>query len=393
MQEINLITRKLESEPPKPDNFMIPLLDLNRAHAPLHAELMAVCENVLKEGKFIMGPAVGRFESAVAAYVGVPHAISCASGSDALLVALMALGLRPGDEVVTTAYSFFSTASAITRLGLSAKFADIDPGTFNLTPASLQRSLTANTKAVIAVHLFGQTCEIAEISGICRSRGIRLVEDAAQSLGASFQGTMAGAFGDIGCYSFFPSKNLGGFGDGGMMVTADAALAEQMSILRLHGAKPKYYHQQVGIGSRLDTLQAALLEVKLAHLDAYAAGRQRNARLYRELLAGVDGVLLPDELPGAVPVYNQFCIRTQARDALRQTLSDQGIGTEIYYPIPLHLQECFRDLGYKEGDFPIAEECAKTSMALPIFGDLTEGEVREVAGAIRSFFASNSSAR
>ena len=393
MQEINLITRKLESEPPKPDNFMIPLLDLNRAHAPLHAELMAVCENVLKEGKFIMGPAVGRFESAVAAYVGVPHAISCASGSDALLVALMALGLRPGDEVVTTAYSFFSTASAITRLGLSAKFADIDPGTFNLTPASLQRSLTANTKAVIAVHLFGQTCEIAEISGICRSRGIRLVEDAAQSLGASFQGTMAGAFGDIGCYSFFPSKNLGGFGDGGMMVTADAALAEQMSILRLHGAKPKYYHQQVGIGSRLDTLQAALLEVKLAHLDAYAAGRQRNARLYRKLLAGVDGVLLPDELPGAVPVYNQFCIRTQARDALRQALSDQGIGTEIYYPIPLHLQECFRDLGCKEGDFPIAEECAKTSMALPIFGDLTEEELREVAGAIRTFFASNSPAR
>ena len=393
MQEINLITRKLESEPPKPDNFMIPLLDLNRAHAPLHAELMAVCENVLKEGKFIMGPAVGRFESAVAAYVGVPHAISCASGSDALLVALMALGLRPGDEVVTTAYSFFSTASAITRLGLSAKFADIDPGTFNLTPASLQRALTANTKAVIAVHLFGQTCEIAEIAGICRSRGIRLVEDAAQSLGASFQGTMAGAFGDIGCYSFFPSKNLGGFGDGGMMVTADAALAEQMSILRLHGAKPKYYHQQVGIGSRLDTLQAALLEVKLAHLDAYAAGRQRNARLYRELLAGVDGVLLPDELPGAVPVYNQFCIRTQARDALRQALSDQGIGTEIYYPIPLHLQECFRDLGCKEGDFPIAEECAKTSMALPIFGDLTEEELREVAGAIRTFFASNSTAR
>ena len=393
MQEINLITRKLESEPPKADNFMIPLLDLNRAHAPLHAELMAVCENVLKEGKFIMGPAVGRFESAVAAYVGVPHAISCASGSDALLVALMALGLRPGDEVVTTAYSFFSTASAITRLGLSAKFADIDPGTFNLTPASLQRSLTANTKAVIAVHLFGQTCEIAEIAGICRSRGIRLIEDAAQSLGASFQGTMAGAFGDIGCYSFFPSKNLGGFGDGGMMVTADTALAEQMSILRLHGAKPKYYHQQVGIGSRLDTLQAALLEVKLAHLDAYAAGRQRNARLYRELLAGVDGVLLPDELPGAVPVYNQFCIRTQARDALRQTLSDQGIGTEIYYPIPLHLQECFRDLGCKEGDFPIAEECAKTSMALPIFGDLTEEELREVAGAIRTFFASNSTAR
>ena len=393
MQEINLITRKLESEPPKPDNFMIPLLDLNRAHAPLHAELMAVCENVLKEGKFIMGPAVGRFESAVAAYVGVPHAISCASGSDALLVALMALGLRPGDEVVTTAYSFFSTASAITRLGLSAKFADIDPGTFNLTPASLQRALTANTKAVIAVHLFGQTCEIAEIAAICRSRGIRLIEDAAQSLGASFQGTMAGAFGDIGCYSFFPSKNLGGFGDGGMMVTADTALAEQMSILRLHGAKPKYYHQQVGIGSRLDTLQAALLEVKLAHLDAYAAGRQRNARLYRKLLAGVDGVLLPDELPGAVPVYNQFCIRTQARDALRQALSDQGIGTEIYYPIPLHLQECFRDLGCKEGDFPIAEECAKTSMALPIFGDLTEEELREVAGAIRTFFASNSTAR
>ena len=372
---------------------MIPLLDLNRAHGALHAELMSVCESVLKEGKFIMGPAVTRFESAVAAYVGVPHAISCASGSDALVVALMALGLRPGDEVVTTAYSFFSTASAITRLGLSVKFADIDPGTFNLTPASVQRALSGRTKAVIAVHLFGQTCEIAEIAGICRSRGIRLVEDAAQSLGASYQGTMAGAFGDIGCYSFFPSKNLGGFGDGGMMVTADAALAEQMSILRLHGAKPKYHHRQVGINSRLDTLQAALLEVKLGHLDSYAAGRQRNARLYRELLAGVDGILLPDELPGAVHVYNQFCIRTASRDALRKALADQGIGAEIYYPIPLHLQECFRYLGCKEGDFPCAEECAKTSLALPIFGELTESEEREVAGAIRAFFASNAPGR
>ena len=372
---------------------MIPLLDLNRAHDPLHAELMAVCEEVLKEGKFIMGPAVKRFESAVAAYVGVPHAISCASGSDALLVALMALGLRPGDEVVTTAYSFFSTASAITRLGLSVKFADIDPGTFNLTPATLGEALTPNTKAVIAVHLFGQTCDIAEIAGMCRTRGIRLIEDAAQSLGASFQGKMAGAFGDIGCYSFFPSKNLGGFGDGGMMVTRDAALAEQMSILRLHGAKPKYHHRQVGINSRLDTLQAALLEVKLAHLDSYAAGRQRNARLYRELLAGVEGISLPDELPGAVHVYNQFCVRTHARDALRKALADQGIGAEVYYPIPLHLQECFRDLGYKEGDFPIAEECAKTSMALPIFGELAESELREVAGAVRTFFASGVSPR
>jgi len=372
---------------------MIPLLDLNRSHAELHTELMAACEAILKEGKFIMGPAVARFETAVAGYVGVPHAVSCASGSDALIVALMALGLRPGDEVATTAYSFFSTASAITRLGLSVKFADIDPGTFNLTAASLLPALTPNTKAVIAVHLFGQTCDIAGIAGLCRSRGIRLIEDAAQSLGASFQGTMAGAFGDIGCYSFFPSKNLGGFGDGGMMVTADAGLAEQMSILRLHGAKPKYHHRQVGINSRLDTLQAALLEVKLAHLDSYAAGRQRNARLYRELLAGVDGILLPDELPGAVHVYNQFCIRTQARDALRKALADQGIGTEVYYPIPLHLQECFRDLGYREGDFPHAESCAKTSLALPIFGELSEQELREVAGAVKTFFASSVSTR
>ena len=367
---------------------MIPLLDLSRAHGALHAELMSVCEDVLKEGKFIMGPAVAQFESAVAAYVGVPHAISCASGSDALLVALMALGLRPGDEVVTTAYSFFSTASAITRLGLIAKFADIDPDTFNLSAASLDSALTPNTKAVIAVHLFGQTCDIVEIAGLCRARGIRLIEDAAQSLGARFQGTMAGAFGDIGCYSFFPSKNLGGFGDGGMMVTADAALAGQLSILRLHGAKPKYHHRLVGINSRLDTLQAALLQVKFGHLDSYAAGRQRNAGLYRELLSGVEGISLPGELPGAVHVYNQFCIRTSSRDALRKALSDLGIGTEVYYPIPLHLQECFRDLGYKEGDFPRAEECARTSLALPIFGELTGRELQEVAGAVRTFFTS-----
>jgi len=364
---------------------MIPLLDLNRANGLLHEELLTACGGVLKEGKFIMGPAVARLETAVAEYVGTRHAISCASGSDALLLALMALGLKRGDEVVTTAYSFFSTASAIVRLGLSVKFADIDPGNFNLTAASVGKALSTRTKAVIAVHLFGQTCEIAEIASLCKSKGIKLIEDAAQSLGASFEGTMAGAFGDIGCFSFFPSKNLGGFGDGGMMVTADSALAEQLSILRLHGAQPKYHHRLVGINSRLDTLQAALLLVKLPKLDSYASGRQRNARLYKELLAGSDQLALPDELPGAFHVWNQFCVRISRRDDMRKFLSDRGIGTEVYYPIPLHLQDCFRGLGYKEGDFPHAEECARTSFAVPIFGELSEEEVRAVARAMLEF--------
>lgn len=368
---------------------MIPLLDLNRAHAELQTDLLAACECVLKEGKFIMGPAVVRFETSVADYVGVPHAVSCASGSDALLIALMALGLGPGDEVVTTAYSFFSTASAITRLGLSAKFADIDPGTFNLTASTLNAVITSRTKAVIAVHLFGQTCDIAEISELCRSRRIPLIEDAAQALGAALNGKLAGSFGDIGCFSFFPSKNLGGFGDGGMMVTADQSLAEQLALLRLHGAKPKYHHRQVGINSRLDTLQAALLQVKLPHLDNYAEGRRRNAEVYRRMLSDVKEILLPHEMPGAGHVYNQFCIRTHARNELRKTLSDQGIGTEVYYPIPLHLQECFRDLGYREGDFPNSEICSKTSMALPVFGELSEQEVAKVALAIKAFFANS----
>jgi len=365
---------------------MIPLLDLNRAHAELQTELLAACECVLKEGKFIMGPAVGRFEAAVTGYLGVPHAVSCASGSDALLIALMALGLRPGDEVVTTAYSFFSTASAITRLGLSAKFADIDAGTFNLTASTLNDVVTSRTKAVIAVHLFGQTCDIGEISELCRSRSIPLIEDAAQALGARFNGKFAGSFGDIGCFSFFPSKNLGGFGDGGMMVTPDPRLAEQLALLRLHGAKPKYHHRQVGINSRLDTLQAALLQVKLPHLDNYAEGRRRNAKIYRKMLSDINDVLLPLEMQGADHVYNQFCIRTNSRDELRKTLSEQGIGTEVYYPIPLHLQECFQGLGYKEGDFPNSETCSKTSMALPVFGELSEQEVGQVALAIKSFF-------
>ena len=364
---------------------MVPLLDLNRAHASLRMELLSACEAVLEEGKFIMGPAVSRLEAAVATYVKTPHAISCASGSDALLVALMALGLEAGDEVLTTPYSFFSTASAITRLGLTVKFADIDPGTFNLTADSVEKSLTAKTKAVIAVHLFGQTCDIAKISTLCRAKEIRLVEDAAQSLGASLEGTMAGTFGDIGCFSFFPSKNLGGFGDGGMMVTSDAYLAEKMAVLRLHGAKPKYHHKEVGINSRLDTLQAALLEVKLPKLDSYAEGRRRNARRYRDLLAGLAGIEVPVELPGAGHVWNQFCLRTPLRDEMRKFLSDRGIGTEVYYPVPLHLQECFRDLGYKEGDFPHAEKCAKTSLAIPVFGELSEDEITEVAAAIVEF--------
>jgi dTDP-4-amino-4,6-dideoxygalactose transaminase len=364
----------------------IPLLDLKAELATYRDAVMAAIERVVDSQEFILGPEVDRFEAALAAYTGLPAAIGVSSGTDALLVALMALDIGPGDEVVTTPFSFFATAGVVSRLRARPVFADIDPGTFNLTADNVRAAITPNTRAIIPVHLFGQMCDLGSLYE--DANGPTIIEDAAQSLGARLHGRMAGAYGACAALSFFPSKNLGGFGDGGAVVGRDAALAEKMRILRVHGSKPKYYHHVVGGNFRLDALQAAVLSVKLPYLDGWAAARRRNAARYDEHLAPLAErglVATPQVTPGAEHVYNQYVIRTGRRDELAAYLAARGIGTAVYYPRPLHLQPCFADLGYGPGDFPESERACAEVLALPVGPELTADRVATVAGAIREF--------
>lgn len=365
---------------------MVPLLDLPRMHQPVQAELERVAVDVLRGGKYILGPQVGELEKALATYCGVKHVVSCANGSDALVLALQALDLAPGDEVITTPYTFFATVSAITRLQLKPVLIDIDPVSFNIDLAQIEAAITPRTRAILPVHLFGQAVDMDRLMAIARKHNLRVVEDCAQAIGCRWKDKMVGGFGDIGTLSFFPTKNLGGFGDGGALTTNDDALAERLRVLRMHGMQPKYYHKYVGLNGRLDTLQAALLLVKLPQLDGYAAGRRANAALYRELFTAHQlPVEAPVEIPGAFHVYNQYVIRSEKRDALKDFLIKRGVGCEIYYPLSLHQQECFAYLGYKTGDFPQSERAAATSLALPIFGELTRAEIEEVVTGIREF--------
>ncbi|MEM1059909.1 MAG: DegT/DnrJ/EryC1/StrS family aminotransferase [Verrucomicrobiota bacterium] len=379
---------------------MVPLLDLKRTHASIQSDLETAAQRVLRSGGYVLGPEADALEVELAAYTETPHAVACASGSDALLLALMTLGIGPGDAVITTPYTFFSTVSNLTRLGIEVRFADIDPGTYNLDAAKLTPELAAGAKVVMPVHLFGQMADMDAVAAYAEEHGLQLIEDAAQSLGAKWNGRPAGSWSAIAATSFYPTKNLGGFGDGGACLCSKEDWAARMKVLRNHGMEPKYHHPFVGVNSRLDAIQAALLRVKLPHLDAYAEARRGTARRYRErfaeaglaLEAGAfsetaQGIVLPVELPLAEHVYNQFTIRAPRRDALMAHLKEHGIGCEIYYPIPLHLQECFDFLGYKEGDFPVAESAAKTSLALPSFGELTDAEIDEVVGAVASFYA------
>lgn len=364
---------------------MVPLLDLPRMHQPIQSELERVAVEVLRGGKYILGPQVGELEKTLAPLCGVKHVVSCANGSDALVLALLALDLKPGDEVITTPYTFFATVSAITRLQLKPVLVDIDPLTFNIDVNQIESALTPRTRVILPVHLFGQAVDMERIMAIAKKHNLKVVEDTAQAIGSRWKNTPAGAWGDIGTLSFFPTKNLGGFGDGGALTTNDDALAERLRILRMHGMQPKYYHPYVGLNGRLDTLQAALLLVKAPHLDAYAKGRRANAALYTELLAQSKAdVQTPRETPGAYHVYNQYVIRSPRRDALRAHLQKRGVGCEIYYPLSLHEQECFAFLGYKKGDFPHSENAAATTLALPIFGELTRAEIDEVVSAIAS---------
>ena len=370
--------------------LQVPLLDLKAQYVTIQSDIRAAIDRVCESQHFILGPEVSALEEEVAQLCGARFAIGVSSGTDALLVALMALEVGPGDEVVTTPYSFFATAGVVARLGARPVFVDIDPNTFNIDPAAVPAKLNARTKAIIPVHLYGQCVDLTELVPIAQERNIPIIEDAAQAISATdTHANQAGTIGEMGCFSFFPSKNLGAFGDAGMLVTSDETLADRLRTLRIHGGKPKYYHAVIGGNFRLDALQAAVLRVKLPYLEAWTAQRRENADRYRSLMTQTPGLLdwvsLPQDSAGHI--YNQFNIRVPKRDQLRNFLKERGIGTEIYYPLPLHLQECFQQLGYRSGDFPHAEAAAQESLALPIYPELTEEQQRYVVDVMQEYFA------
>jgi dTDP-4-amino-4,6-dideoxygalactose transaminase len=368
----------------------VPALNLRAQYHAIRDEIEPVVREVMETQGFVMGPEVAGLESEIAEYCGAAHAVGCASGTDALLLPLMAIDLGPGDEVVTTPYTFFATGGSIWRTGARPVFVDIEPDTFNIDPAAIEAAITERTKAIIPVHLYGQAADMDPIREIAARRGLMVLEDAAQAIGAAYHGRRAGTLGTVAAFSFYPSKNLGGFGDGGMVATDDPALARRIARLRVHGMEPKYNHHEVGLNSRLDALQAAVLRVKLRHLDEWTTARREVADRYRELFAShglEEMVQLPIERPGNFHVYNQFVVRVPGaiRDDMRRFLTDRKIGTEIYYPIPLHLQPCFASLGYRMGDFPRTEAASRETIALPIYPELSEVEQRYVVGAMHQF--------
>ncbi len=377
----------------------VPLLDLAAQLKTIEEPLKEAVLEVIDSTRYIMGPKVDALESEIAEYVGVPHAIGVSSGTDALLLALMALEVKPGDIVVTTPYSFFATAGVVARLNADIKLVDIDPTSFNIDPNKLEEFLTScsdaeqsRIKAIVPVHLYGQCADMDPILALAKKYEIPVIEDGAQAIGSKYPSSagvkQAGSMGDIGCFSFFPSKNLGGIGDGGMVVAKDAKVAEKLRLMRNHGAHPKYYHAMIGGNFRLDPIQAAVLSVKLPHLDSWHAQRQENAQLYNELLSST-----PVETPQICyershHIYNQYVIRVpEKRDEFRKYLTENGIGNEVYYPVPFHLQECFQDLGYKQGDFPMSEDAASHTVALPVYPEITNEMQEYVAKTIGNFYS------
>ncbi len=371
----------------------VPLFDIQRQMEPLRTEIDTAISGVFDSGQFVLGPEVKTLESKVADFCQSSFAVGCASGSDALLLALMAADIGVGDEVIVPSYTFFSTASAVTRVGAKVVFADIDPRTFNIDPTDVAKRITKQTKAIIPVHLFGQCADMNRLCDIAHGNDLLIVEDAAQAIGAEYQGRRAGSLGDMGCFSFYPTKNLGGPGDGGMLTSSDERWADRLSLLRVHGMRPRYYHQAIGVNSRLDSLQAAVLNVKLPHLEKWTEMRISNAIKYEQLLnaAGLaDHLELPVENVVGRHVWNQYVIRVRAghRDALRNHLNEAKVGTEIYYPVPLHRQACFSDLEYPNGSLPETEKAAIETLALPIFPELADEEQRYVVQKIASYFES-----
>ncbi|HEV3140620.1 MAG TPA: DegT/DnrJ/EryC1/StrS family aminotransferase, partial [Vicinamibacterales bacterium] len=366
----------------------VPLLDLHAQYAPIRDEILAAMTRVADSQRFIMGPEIDALERELAAKLGARHAIAVSSGTDALLLALMALGIGPGDEVVTSDYSFFATAGAVVRIGATPVFVDIDPATFNVDAAAVARAVTPRTKAIIPVHLFGLAADLDPLLELAKARRIAVIEDAAQAIGAAYRGKIVGTLGAFGCFSFFPSKNLGAFGDAGLLTTNDADFDERARLLRTHGMKPRYVHHAIGGNFRMDALQAAVLRVKLPYLDRWTEGRRANASRYAALFerAGLaDRVRLPVEPAEMRHIYNQFVIRTRDRDALRRHLDERGIGTEVYYPVPFHRQPCFAGPGDAARAFPRSDEAAATSLAIPIYAELTEAQQSSVVESIAEY--------
>jgi dTDP-4-amino-4,6-dideoxygalactose transaminase len=369
----------------------VPMLDVNRENKKMEAELEAAMAKVARSGAFVHGPACAEFEAAMAKYCGAKHGIGCASGSDALLLVLLALGIGPGDEVIVPSFTFFATASAVWRLGAKPVFADIVPETFNLDPADVVYKISSATKAIIPVHLFGQCAALGEIQQIAdAARGIPIIEDACQAIGAEHNGARAGSMGLASCFSYYPTKNLGGFGDGGLITTNDAELAAKLRVLCNHGMEPRYYHHFVGLNSRLDTLQAAVLNVKLPKLDEWCAARERHALRYATEFARLgigDSIASPTATKGCRHVWNQYTVRVKngRRDALQKHLADRKIGSAIYYPVPLHLQKCFASLGYEPGSLRKTEQACREVLSLPVYPELTAAEQSTVIGAVAEF--------
>lgn len=370
----------------------VPMLDVSRENKRLRGQIDAAIAEVCESGAFVHGPACAKFEAAIAKYCGTEHAIGCASGSDALLLALMALGVGPGDEVIVPSFTFFASASAVWRLDAKPIFADIVPDTFNLDPADVLYKITTSTKAIMPVHLFGQCAEMDEIRRIAAAaRGIPILEDACQAIGAEYKEHRAGSLGTLAAFSFYPTKNLGGFGDGGLITTNDGELAAKLRVLRDHGQQPRYHHHCVGLNSRLDALQAAVLRVKLPRLDGWAAARNRHADRYAIEFAqrGLgDEIVAPPVANDCRHVWNQYTVRVTEgrRDALQKYLTERKIGSAIYYPVPLHLQKCFSELGYRKGSMPVSERAARETLALPIYPELKAAEQRFVVDKIREFY-------
>ncbi len=377
----------------------VPLLDLKAQYATIKSEVEAEIAEVMESQHFILGPKVEQCEQAIAQYSGCSHAVGVSSGTDALLACLMAENIGPGDEVITTPYTFFATVGAIARLGATPVFVDIDPVTYNLDPNQIATKVTGKTRAIIPVHLYGQMAEMEDVMAIAGKNSLVVIEDAAQAIGAEYKGRRAGSMGHYGCFSFFPSKNLGAAGDGGMIVTNDAGRAEKLKCLRAHGSKPKYHHNVVGGNFRLDALQAAIVTAKLRHLDEWTVGRQRNARKYDQLFSEAAGLTSGDKpsrvgLPKVVTnrhIFNQYVIRVSGREQLQAALQQRKIGTEVYYPVPLHLQECFAYLGHGAGSYPESERAAKETLALPVYPELSEAELQYVVESIRVSLLSTSS--
>jgi len=377
----------------------VPLLDVARSNDPIREEILQAISEIYDTGYFVGGSNCTQFEASFAEYCQTPFAIGCASGSDAILLALMALDIGPGDEVIVPSFTFFATASAVWRLGAKPVFADIEPTTFNIDPASVESKITSQTRAIIPVHLFGQCADMDALMDIANRHSLYVVEDAAQSVGATYQGRMAGSIGHVGCFSFYPTKNLGGLGDGGICTANDPKIAEHIRLMANHGMNPRYVHKVVGVNSRLDAIQAAALNIKLKHLSAWSQQRASNASTYNRLFASsglLDRIQLPKMDDSCGHVWNQYTVRVtdrETRDYLRAQLAEQKIGTEIYYPIPLHLQQCFASLGCRFGSLPVTERASEQVISLPIFPGLTDAEQEVVVGAIHNVIGSKVSLR